>query len=582
MFVLTQTIGGINLLLNLHVKNFAIIDEIDVTFHDNLNILTGETGAGKSIIIGSINVALGGKISKDIIRKGAEYALVELVFLVEDTQILKRMEELDLPVTDGQIIITRKITNHTKTSSGKSLCKINGETVTATTLKEIAGLLIDIHGQHEHQSLLYKEHHLGIVDRYAKIQLGELKAQLSQEFNHYQNLKNKLNELKIDEDKRLREISFLEYEINEIKSASLKVGEDEILAKDYKRLSNAKVINEGLGHTYDMMSEQSESASENISRSVRQLSKLSEYDTVLGELYHQIIDIEALVSDFNRELSEYMNHTINQDEEFLIVEQRLNLINHLKAKYGNTMDDILSYCKLNESKLDQYNNYEETLKDITSAVNTSEKRLESLSEEVSTIRRVQSEQLENKIKEALIDLNFLEVKFAINIDQIGHYTSNGFDEAEFMISTNPGEEIKPLSKVASGGELSRIMLAIKSVLADKDEIETLIFDEIDVGVSGRTAQKVSEKLSVIANSHQVLCITHLPQIAAMSDSHYIIEKKTNGITTNTAIRNLTDEESIDEIARILGGAEITDTVKTSAKEMIDLAKKTKNFRLKKN
>lgn len=564
------------MLLNLHVKNFAIIDEIDVTFHDNLNILTGETGAGKSIIIGSINVALGGKIAKDIIRKGADYALVELVFLVEDNHILQRMEELDLPVFDGQIIIARKITG------GKSFCKINGETVTASVLKEIAGLLIDIHGQHEHQSLLYKENHLSIVDRFAKVQLGELKVKLAAEFSLYQSLKNKLNELKIDEDKRLREISFLEYEINEIKSACLKSGEDEILTKEYKRLSNAKIINEGLGHTYDLMGDQSGSAGENISRSVKQLAKLAEYDTVIGGLYNQIVDIEALVSDFNRELSEYMNNATNQDEEFITVEQRLNLINHLKAKYGNRVEDILSYCKENELKLDQYNNYEETLREVTNALLTSEKKLDELSKEVSEIRMAQSEQLSNRIKEALIDLNFLEVKFLINIIQTGHYTLNGYDEAEFMISTNPGEEMKSLSRVASGGELSRIMLAIKSVLADKDEIETLIFDEIDVGVSGRTAQKVSEKLSVIADSHQVLCITHLPQIAAMADSHYIIEKQTDGLTTNTVIRNLQEEESIDEIARILGGAVITDTVKTSAGEMKDLAKKTKNFRLKKN
>lgn len=563
------------MLLNLHVKNFAIIDEIDVTFHDNLNILTGETGAGKSIIIGSINVALGGKISKDIIRKGTDYALVELVFLVEDSIILNRVGELDLPVSDGQIIITRKI------SGGKSFCKINGETVTASVLKEVAGLLIDIHGQHEHQSLLYKENHLRIVDRFAKVQLGDLKAQLATEYGLYLELKSKLANLKIDEDKRLREISFLEYEINEIKAALLKVGEDELLIKEFKRLSNAKIIGEGLGHTYDLISDQSAgSAGENIGRSVKLLAKLVDYDTTIAQLYTQIMDIDALVSDFNRELSDYISSLVNQDEEFAVAEQRLNLINHLKAKYGNSVEEILSYCQENEKKLNQYNNYEETLNEVTKALKDSEEKLDKLSKEVSTIRRTQSKLLSDKIREALIDLNFLEVKFAINLQQTGHYTATGYDEAEFMISTNPGEEMKPLSKIASGGELSRIMLAIKSVLADKDEIETLIFDEIDVGVSGRTAQKVSEKLSVIADSHQVLCITHLPQIAAMADSHYIIDKQTDGLTTKTIIRNLSREESIDEIARILGGAVITDTVKTSAKEMKDLAKKTKKIRLK--
>ncbi len=558
------------MLLNLHVKNFAIIDEVDITLKDGLNILTGETGAGKSIIIGSINVCLGGKISKDIIRRGADYAMVELLFETGSKAVENRMKELDLPFEDRQILITRKITN------GKSISKINGETVTSQSLKEIAALLIDIHGQHEHQSLLYKENYLDIIDRYAKEEVFLLKQKLSKEFLQLTELKNKLSELMIDEDKRLREISYLEYEIKEITEAKLKQGEDELLTNEYKKLSNARIIAEGIGQVYDYMGYQSAgSAGEMIGRSVKQLSKLIEYDKNLEGIYNQLLDVEALVNDFNRNLSEYQSDLNNQEEEFTAVEERLNLINHLKAKYGNSITDILKVLEEGELKLEQYYNYEVTLEELNRQIAEQEREVHSLCVKLSEIRKKNAKVLAAKIKNALLDLNFLDVQFAIELSQKENYTKDGFDDAEYLISVNPGEEMKTLSKVASGGELSRIMLAIKSVFADKDEIDTLIFDEIDTGISGRTAQKVSEKLSEISFSHQIICITHLAQIASMADSHFIIEKQTDGQTTRTGIRQLKEQQSIEEIARILGGAEITKTVLDSAKEMITLAKKNK-------
>lgn len=558
------------MLLNLHVKNFAIIDEVEVYFKDNLNILTGETGAGKSIIIGSINVALGGKVTKDIIRKGADYALVELVFQVEDKNVLAAISELDVPLEDDQIIISRKIMN------GKSICKVNGETVTTNVLKNIASLLIDIHGQHEHQSLLYKEKHLEIVDRYAKDYIGDIKKELEAVYNDYIEVKSKLKELKIDDDKRLREISFLEYEINEIRSATLKPGEDEVLGAEYRRLSNAKAISDGLGNVHGLMSNQeSGSAGDQIGRAVKYINKLIDYDSSIANFLKEIADIEDLVNDFNRELSEYLSDLNNNEEDFINIEQRLDLINLLKSKYGNTIPEILNYYEDREKKLVEYNNYEDTILLLMKQQKRLEEDLNRLSKQLSGIRQEKSKELAYKMKEALIDLNFLDVKFEMVFRKLNHYTSNGFDEGEFEISTNPGEELKPLSKVASGGELSRIMLAIKSVLADKDEIDTLIFDEIDVGVSGRTAQKVSEKLSMISKNHQVICITHLAQITAMSDAHFIIEKTTDGITTKTSIRSLSETESIEELARILGGAVITDTVINNAREMKELAKGTK-------
>ncbi|WOO36200.1 DNA repair protein RecN [Anaerocolumna sp. AGMB13020] len=558
------------MLLNLHVKNFAIIDEVDITLKDGLNILTGETGAGKSIIIGSINVCLGGKISKDIIRRGADYAMVELLFETGSKAVESRMKELDLPFEDRQILITRKITN------GKSISKINGETVTSQSLKEIAALLIDIHGQHEHQSLLYKENYLDIIDRYAKEEVFRLKQKLSKEYLQLTELKNKLSELMIDEDKRLREISYLEYEIKEITEARLKQGEDELLTSEYKKLSNARIIAEGIGQVYDCMGYQSAgSAGEMLGRSVKQLSKLIEYDKDLEGIYNQILDVEALVNDFNRNLSEYQSDLNNQEEDFAAVEERLNLINHLKAKYGNSIADILKVLEEGEIKLEQYYNYEVTLEELNRQIAEQEREVHSLCVRLSEIRKKNAKVLAAEIKNALLDLNFLDVQFAIELTRKDNYTKDGFDDAEYLISVNPGEEMKTLSKVASGGELSRIMLAIKSVFADKDEIDTLIFDEIDTGISGRTAQKVSEKLSEISSSHQIICITHLAQIASMADSHFIIEKQTDGQTTRTGIRQLEEQQSVEEIARILGGAEITKTVLDSAKEMITLAKKNK-------
>lgn len=560
------------MLLNLHVKNFAIIDEVDVYFGDNLNILTGETGAGKSIIIGSINVALGGKVAKDIIRNGADYALVELLFHVEEKEILDAIDKLDIPVDEGQIIISRKIMN------GKSISKINGETVTTGVLREIAGLLIDIHGQHEHQSLLHKVKHLDIIDRYARDEIFEIKKQLEINYKEYSSVKNKLQSMNMDEDKRLREISFLEYEVNEIKAATLKKGEDDLLAIEYKRLSNAKTIAEGLNNVYDLMSYNSNgSASDSIGRAVKILARLNDYDNGIGSFSNQMADIEALVNDFNRELADYITDLSNHEEDYNDVQQRLDLINHLKSKYGSSIQEVLDYCSENERKLEEYRNYEVTVTALVKQLEKLEQELSNQSYKLSKIRKDKSMELTKKMKEALIDLNFLDVKFEMTFSKIDHYSANGYDDVEFVISTNPGEALKPLSKVASGGELSRIMLAIKSVLADKDEIDTLIFDEIDVGVSGRTAQKVSEKLSMIAQSHQVICITHLPQIAAMADTHFIIEKTTDGITTKTMINKLDDKDSVGEIARILGGAIITDTVIQSAKEMKELAKSTKIY-----
>ncbi len=560
------------MLVSLHVKNFAIINEVEVDFKDHLNIMTGETGAGKSIIIGSINAALGAKVPKDILRSGADYALVELVFDTEDEAVLAAMHELDIPVDGRQIIISRKI------MPGRSVCKINGENVTGSALAAIAGLLIDIHGQHEHQSLLHKHKHLEIVDRFAKHEIGGLKQDLEQSYKSYMTLKQEYEKAGIDEEKRLREISFLEYEVNEIKNAALLPGEDEELSVTYKKLANANTISEGMQNVHDYMGYDSEAAGETVGRALRQLIKLAEYDEAIGGFLSQITDIEGLINDFNRELSQYIAGMENHEEELDEVSRRLDLINHLKQKYGNTLEEIIRYSKDCEAELERYRDYDAYMAKLKKTLDEEELKLKSLSGKLSEIRQSKSKELNEKIREALVSLNFPDIKFEMTFERTGNYTPNGFDDAEFILSTNPGEELKPLSRVASGGELSRIMLGIKSVLADKDEIGTLIFDEIDVGISGRTAQKVSEQLSLIARHHQIICITHLAQIAAMADAHYVIEKQTDTNSTQTLIKELHEEEQIEELARILGGAAITDRVRDNAKEMKELASSSKKYK----
>lgn len=560
------------MLISLHVKNFAIINEVEVNFKDHLNILTGETGAGKSIIIDAVNCALGAKASADILRTGADYALIELVFETEDPKVHELMEKNDIQMEDNLIIISRKI------MSNKNIYKINGENVTRNVISSVAGFLIDIHGQYEHQSLLHKANHLEIVDRFARYEIGSLKQDLGNCYKAYIKLKQEYDNAGMDEEKRLREMSFLEYEINEIRSASLIPGEDDELAALYKKYANAQAISEGLQTIYSLTGYNMNEAGDAVGRAVRQLTKLVEYDEKLGGILSQITDIEELLNDFNRDLSEYISGMDNYEEELDETTKRLDLINHLKQKYGPTIEQIKKYCEDCEEKLQKYRDYDVYMDNLRSSLREEEKKLEDLSARLSAIRKRKAKELTAKIKEALIDLNFMDVKFDMVFEKSDTYSSNGYDDAEFIISTNPGEEMKSLSKIASGGELSRIMLGIKSVLADTDEIETLIFDEIDTGISGRTAQKVSEKLSDIANHHQIICITHLAQIAAMADAHFVIEKQTDGRTTQTTIRELSETEIVDELARILGGAVITDRVIDNAREMKELATSSKKYK----
>ena len=553
------------MLVNLHVKNLAIIDEIEVDFSEQMNVLTGETGAGKSIIIGSVNLALGQKTPKDIIRSGAEYALVELAFKLDNEKQKELIEEMGIIPEEGEVVISRRITPN------RTVNRINGESVTLAVLRQVADLMIDIHGQNEQQSLLHITNHMGIVDRYAKEELGDRLEQMADGYRNYQKIMKELSEGEIPEEERLREISFMEYELEEIQQAKLVHGEEEALEQQYKTLSNATDIAQGLGEIYAMTGDGSSTAADQLGRSMRILHKLSEYSPEMEEFAGQLSEIDALLTDFNRDISGYMDDFETGGEQLTEVENRLNLVRTIKSKYGTTTAKVEEYAQKLQEKLDKYQEYQEYRQGLEQELASQKKLLDGLAEEISVIRKKVSKVLEQEITQALIDLNFLQVQFEIAVRPQEQFGLTGKDEVEFMLSTNPGMELKSLGKAASGGELSRIMLAIKAVLAKHDEIPTLIFDEIDTGISGRTAQMVAEKMAYIGNTHQVICISHLAQIAAMADSHYLIEKQNEENHTSTQIRLLSQEESVEELARISGGVEITEAVRESAGEMKRMA-----------
>lgn len=558
------------MLLNLHVKNMALIRELEVDFGPGLNILTGETGAGKSILIGSINVALGVQSFKGFAREDADTALVELVFAA-DGALRERIEAQGIAVEDGQVIISRRL------SGGRTISKVNGETVPVSAIRELAALLIDIHGQHEHQSLLYKKNHLRILDEFAREELAPFKEEGGRLYEQYAVYKRQRENAVLDEASRKKEMDFLLYETEEIAKSNLRVGEDEELEQQYRKMSNARRIAGELSQSYQLTSQGNENAADCVSGALQRLLAAAAFDPALEELSGQLGEVENLLADFNRSLSSYLDGLNFEEAEFAQVEERLDQINHLKSKYGKTVGDILKYKEEKEKRLQELQDYDTYLADLERNYNESREKLQKNAQAMSAIRQRCARELAERITEQLVDLNFLETKFEIRVSPDAPLGADGFDEVCFLICMNPGSPLRPLADVASGGELSRIMLAIKTVLASGDDVPTMIFDEIDTGISGRTAQKVSEKMAVIAKSRQVLCITHLAQIAAMADRHFRIEKSLQNDAAVTTIRALDRADSIGELARILGGAQITELTVESAREMKEMAERTKKY-----
>ncbi len=559
------------MLESLHVKNLALIDEQEVTFSSGMNILTGETGAGKSVIIGSINLALGAKAGKDYIRTGADYALVELVFSLNERQCAI-IREMELTVEeDNTLILQRKIT------SGRSICRVNGESVSAGQLKNLAGCLLDMYGQHEHQSLLKPSASRKMLDDYIGEKAAALKEQIKERLADYRKVLEELDEQQSDKAVREREAKLLEFEINEIEAAGLNPAEDEQVEKNYRRMVNARKMKEVVYAVHSLTGYETEgSAGLAVDHALRELKTLGKFDAESEPLIAQLTDIDDLLNDFNRSMAQYKDSLEFDEEEFVQLEERLNVLNHLRDKYGSSFEDILNSQKEKQQELDKLNNFEEYREKLKQKADAQKEEILGLCEKLSVFRKKAAVPLAKKLKAAMVDLNFLDVEFTISVtDEKEEFSSDGYNKIEFLISTNPGEAVKPMWQIASGGELSRIMLAFKTVFADKDETDTLIFDEIDTGISGKTAWKVAEKLGKLSRNHQIICITHLAQIASMAERHFLIEKGVKNERTVTGIRELAEEEALREMARLLGSGELTPAVLGNAKEMKETARKVK-------
>jgi DNA repair protein RecN (Recombination protein N) len=559
------------MLLNLHVKNIALIDDVEIDFGRGLNILTGETGAGKSLIIDSVNFALGKRMPRDVVREDAEYALSELVFSVDSDDVREKLDELQIPLEDDQVVMQRKL------MKGRNVIRINGETASASALKELSSVLIDIHGQHEHQSLLYTAKHKEILDSYCGEELLELKDRSGAVYSEYSQTLKELKEARSSDRDMDKETALAQFEIDEIRNAAVKEGEAERLETEYRKLSNVRRIAEAVDSAHMSTGYEGEAAAgAQVGRALSRLRAVAEYDESLDGLISELTDIDSLLNDFNRSIAAYESELDSSPESFAAVEERLNTVNHIRTRYGDTVEEINAYLEKQEKLLEKYSDYEAYLAGLEAKHEGLKDELLGLCSRISEIRSREAGVLAEKLKEALVDLNFLDVRFEIAVSKDEeHPGADGYDTVEFLISTNPGQKVRPLKDVASGGELSRIMLALKTVLADKDSVGTLIFDEIDTGISGRTAQKVSEKLKQLSGRHQVICITHLPQIAAMADDHFEIRKTVEGTNTKTEVITLDEEASADELARMIGGAEITESVLASAKEMKKLANQLK-------
>lgn len=561
------------MLTELHVKNIALIEEVDLFFENGLNVITGETGAGKSLLMGAVDITLGGKFSPDMIRSGADSALVELVFTTDDEEVISKLREKGYDIEDGEIIISRKLAN------GRTVSRINGESCTAAILKETAGQLINIHGQRENQILLKNDRQLGMLDSYAGKELTGLKEDVSKRYDEYKKALDEYNKFTMDEEARLREKSMLEYEIKEIEEAALKEGEEEELEKQYRIMKNSRNIVEALGNVHEYTGYDN-GAGDLIGRALKEIETVSGYDEVLKDIEASIADVESILDDINRQAAAYLEEFTFSEQEFMDVEARLDKIRGIEAKFGADVEKVNKYKDEACERLAFLENYDTDRLKAAEELKNSERCLKEACEALSGKRKTAAKAFAEDIKKQLKELNFAETKLEIAFKKTDSYRRNGTDDIDILISANPGEPVRELSKVASGGELSRIMLAIRNILADEENTGTLIFDEIDTGISGRTAQKVSEKMASIAKGHQILCVTHLAQIAAMADSHYLIEKSVDAGKTTTNVRRLAKTEETEELARILGGAVITDAVKQNANEMKKLADEYKEKILK--
>ncbi|GAA0099971.1 MULTISPECIES: DNA repair protein RecN [Paraclostridium] len=561
------------MILELYMKNCALIEELRLDIDKNLNILTGETGSGKSIIIGALGLCLGGKYDRSFLRKGTEKGLVEALFDVNNQKLKEKLLENGIDIEeDNQIIISKEIFD-----DGKSISRINGRNVKVSFLKEISNYLIDIHGQHQNQVLFDKDTHIDFLDLFGEELLYESKSDYEKTYIEYNEVKKALNVLTENKDDMQiqREIDLIKFQINEIESANLNENEYEDLLKQRDVYRNGEKIFTNLNNAYLNLYDGSINSVDLISKSLGDLGAIAQYDEKLNDYNDTIERIMYELQDISRDIRSYKENIDFSPYELEQIEQRVDEINTLRRKYGDTIEEILAYKdKINE-RLDEILNRDEKVEELKLKLKKVEDILVIKAEKLTQKRKEVARNLQEKLLYELKSLNMKNVVFEVSFGK-STFNAKGQDDIEFMISFNLGEDIKPIYKVASGGEMSRFMLAFKTILADIDEIDTLVFDEIDTGISGIAAQIVGEKLSLIAKKKQIICITHLPQIAANADTHYCIEKKTSNERTFTVISRLDDNQRKDEIARLIAGSNITEKTMEHASEIIELAKKVPN------
>lgn len=553
------------MLEHLHIRNVALIKESEISFGDGLNILTGETGAGKSMIIDSLQFALGGRAGKDFLRHGEKQAVVEALFSVQSQALTEKLAENGIaPEEDGTLLITR-----TLSEAGKSVCRINGSTVTVGMLKEIAEDMIDIYGQHEHQSLLNPVKHIRLLDRFCGAGFGEAMEEYKNSRRRLKDLEKQLAILIGDESQREQRMDMLLFQKEEIEAAELREGEEDALLEQKKRLSSMERLIRLTGESITLLydgDDRAPSACDRLGDALAKLQEAAEYDAALSPLADALADGYAAVEDCARELKREAEKQEADPEELERIEERLQLFYKLKRKYGGSIEAVLEFYEKAAQELEFLSNSSEKAAELSAEKAEEEKRLSALAETLTARRRATAEQVEEQIETALHDMEMKHARFHIQIEEKADWGADGKDKVEFLISANAGEPLKPLAKIASGGEMSRVMLALKTVLVDADEIGTFIFDEIDTGVSGRTARRVGEKMRFLGGKRQLLCITHLPQIAAMADNHFLIEKESDAGETVTRVTALDEEGAVREVARLMN--DVTETTLAAARELL--------------
>lgn len=561
------------MLSELSIKNFAIIETLSISFETGLTVLTGETGAGKSIIIDAIHLLVGGRGSAEFVRHGEEKAEIEGLFQLDrpNHPCYSKSLEFGIEIEDGMVVLRREISH-----SGKSVCRINGKLVTISTLREIGGTLVDIHGQHEHQELMDESLHLGLLDQYGLEEIAPSLAEYQEIYHRYEQTMAKLKNLSENEQQTAHRLDLIQFQFEEIQSANLKLHEDEELLEERRKLNNFERIYEAVQLSYSAFQGEQKGL-DWISLGMGHLETAAGIDQAYKELFEAVSNSYYILEDAASTLRNELDQLEYDPQRLNEIEERLTEINQLKRKYGNSIEEILEYAAKIEEEIETLQNKETHIDQLEKELASLRKDLSLEARQLSDIRKKWADKLTKLIHKELKELYMAKTIFEIRFQTGEHFTKNGFDHVEFYLSTNPGEPLKPLSKIASGGELSRIMLALKSIFSKHQGVTSIIFDEVDTGVSGRVAQAIAEKIYKVALDSQVLCISHLPQVAAMADTHLFIAKMIKGGRTKTSVTPLDEAEKIKEIGRMISGVEITDLTKQHAKELLQLAAENKKI-----